>query len=152
MANPPEILGPTIFCSRQKLFFIYFCVPWGISPILSFWFRSLACRGWKLRGRWGWADFGFISFFYCRAQVDINKRLSLPADLRLPDSFISKELSPVLDGPLTRATRRQSLAEIGFGRSETYTKLDKLGEVSFHPPFFISWILPPSMFSSESCY
>ncbi|CAG0921462.1 unnamed protein product, partial [Notodromas monacha] len=63
------------------------------------------------------------------SKVDINKRLSLPADLRLPDSFISMEnLSPVLDGPLTRATRRQSLSEIGFGRMETYTKLDKLGE------------------------
>ena len=29
-----------------------------------------------------------------------------------------------------RATRRQSLSEIGFGRIDTYTKLDKLGEVS----------------------
>ena len=28
-----------------------------------------------------------------------------------------------------RATRRQSLSEIGFGRIDTYTKLDKLGEV-----------------------
>ncbi|CAG0912644.1 unnamed protein product, partial [Notodromas monacha] len=69
-------------------------------------------------------------------QVDINKRLSLPADLRLPDSFISKEsLSPVLDGPLTRATRRQSLSEIGFGRMETYTKLDKLGEGTYATVF-----------------
>ena len=30
-----------------------------------------------------------------------------------------------------RAIRRQSLSEIGFGRLDTYTKLDKLGEVSF---------------------
>ena len=30
---------------------------------------------------------------------------------------------------LPRATRRQSLSEIGFGRIDTYTKLDKLGEV-----------------------
>ena len=29
-----------------------------------------------------------------------------------------------------RKTRRQSLSEIGFGRIDTYTKLDKLGEVS----------------------
>ena len=28
-----------------------------------------------------------------------------------------------------RAIRRQSLSEIGFGRLDTYTKLDKLGEV-----------------------
>ena len=32
---------------------------------------------------------------------------------------------------ICRATRRQSLSEIGFGRIDTYTKLDKLGEVSF---------------------
>ena len=31
--------------------------------------------------------------------------------------------------PLSRASRRQSLSEIGFGRMETYTKLGKLGEV-----------------------
>lgn len=59
---------------------------------------------------------------------DINKRLSLPADLRVPDAFLQKQsISP--EGPLSRASRRQSLSEIGFGRMETYTKLDKLGEV-----------------------
>ena len=65
------------------------------------------------------------------SQEEINKRLSLPADLKLPDNFVEKQaVSPTLDGPLTRATRRQSLSEIGFGRMDTYTKLDKLGEVS----------------------
>lgn len=60
---------------------------------------------------------------------DINKRLSLPADLRVPDAFLQKtSISPEV--PLSRASRRQSLSEIGFGRMETYTKLDKLGEVS----------------------
>ena len=59
---------------------------------------------------------------------DINKRLSLPADLRVPDAFLQKQsISPEV--PLSRASRRQSLSEIGFGRMETYTKLDKLGEV-----------------------
>lgn len=47
----------------------------------------------------------------------------------MPDAFLQKTaISP--DGPLSRASRRQSLSEIGFGRMETYTKLDKLGEVS----------------------
>ena len=64
------------------------------------------------------------------SQEEINKRLSLPADLKLPDNFVEKQaVSPTLDGPLSRATRRQSLSEIGFGRMDTYTKLDKLGEV-----------------------
>ena len=64
------------------------------------------------------------------SQEEINKRLSLPADLKLPENFVEKQaVSPTLEGPLSRATRRQSLSEIGFGRMDTYTKLDKLGEV-----------------------
>ena len=43
-------------------------------------------------------------------QEDINKRLSLPADLQLPEEFVAKvSLSPNIDGPLTRSVRRQSL-------------------------------------------
>jgi len=69
-------------------------------------------------------------------QEEINKRLSLPADLKLPDNFISRQaVSPTLEGPLTRATRRQSLSEIGFGRIDTYTKLDKLGEGTYATVF-----------------
>ena len=68
--------------------------------------------------------------FIAASQQDINKRLSLPADLHLPESFIAKQnASPTIEGPLSRASRRQSLSEIGFGRMETYTKLDKLGQV-----------------------
>ena len=70
-------------------------------------------------------------------QQDISKRLSLPADLRIPESFLAKQSSPLFEGPLTRTDRRQSLSEIGFGRMETYTKLDKLGEVS-HSQLFPS--------------
>ncbi|CAG2104912.1 unnamed protein product [Medioppia subpectinata] len=67
---------------------------------------------------------------------DISKRLSLPADLQLPESFLAKQsLSPTPDGPLTRQMRRQSLNEIGFGKMETYTKLDKLGEGTYATVF-----------------
>merc|ERR1712038_939965 len=70
------------------------------------------------------------------SQEEINKRLSLPADLKLPDNFVEKQaVSPTLDGPLSRATRRQSLSEIGFGRMDTYTKLDKLGEGTYATVF-----------------
>ncbi|XP_046440413.1 cyclin-dependent kinase 17-like isoform X2 [Daphnia pulex] len=67
------------------------------------------------------------------SEQDISKRLSLPADLRIPESFLAKQSSssPIFDGPLTRTNRRQSLSEIGFGRMETYTKLDKLGEGTY---------------------
>jgi len=69
-------------------------------------------------------------------QEEINKRLSLPADLKLPDNFITRQTaSPTLEGPITRATRRQSLSEIGFGRIDTYTKLDKLGEGTYATVF-----------------
>lgn len=62
--------------------------------------------------------------------------MSLPADLHLPESFIAKQnVSPTIDGPLSRATRRQSLSEIGFGRMETYTKLDKLGQGTYATVF-----------------
>lgn len=65
-------------------------------------------------------------------QEEINKRLSLPADLKIPEIFISRQtVSPTLEGPLSRAIRRQSLSEIGFGRLDTYTKLDKLGEGTY---------------------
>lgn len=59
---------------------------------------------------------------------NINKRLSLPADF-IAESYIAKHnVSPSADRQ-SRASRRQSLSEIGFGRMETYTKLDKLGQV-----------------------
>nr|XP_015203559.1 PREDICTED: uncharacterized protein LOC102682506 [Lepisosteus oculatus] len=62
---------------------------------------------------------------------DINKRLSLPADIRLPEGYLEKFAmnSPPFDKPLSRRLRRASLSEIGFGKLETYVKLDKLGEV-----------------------
>ncbi|KAI1301275.1 Cyclin-dependent kinase 16 [Halotydeus destructor] len=65
-------------------------------------------------------------------QEDINKRLSLPVDLKLPQDLLAKmSLSPNIDGPLSRSMRRQSLSEIGFGKLETYIKLDKLGEGAY---------------------
>ena len=85
----------------------------------------------------------YFCFCWWIEQQDISKRLSLPADLRIPEAFLAKQSSssPIFDGPLTRTNRRQSLSEIGFGRMETYTKLDKLGEVSFYNQiyFLISW-------------
>lgn len=70
------------------------------------------------------------------SEQDINKRLSLPADLHLPESFIAKQnVSPTVEAPLSRASRRQSLSEIGFGRMETYTKLDKLGQGTYATVF-----------------
>uniref|UniRef100_A0A3Q3WK75 cyclin-dependent kinase n=1 Tax=Mola mola TaxID=94237 RepID=A0A3Q3WK75_MOLML len=65
---------------------------------------------------------------------DINKRLSLPADIRLPDSYLEKFnlISPALfEQPISRRLRRVSLSEIGFGKLETYIKLDKLGEGTY---------------------
>lgn len=53
---------------------------------------------------------------------DVTKRLSLPADTRLPEGGL---------GPLSRRLRRVSLSEIGFGKLETYVKLDKLGEGTY---------------------
>ena len=66
------------------------------------------------------------------SQEEINKRLSLPADLKLPDNFVEKlAVSPTLDGPLSRATRRQSLSEIGKG--EIHLNVQETKEVAIPP-------------------
>ncbi|XP_058245710.1 cyclin-dependent kinase 17-like isoform X5 [Hemibagrus wyckioides] len=66
-------------------------------------------------------------------KMDINKRLSLPVDIRLPEGYLEKFAmnSPPFDKPLSRRLRRASLSEIGFGKLETYIKLDKLGEGTY---------------------
>ncbi|XP_064785298.1 cyclin-dependent kinase 17-like isoform X2 [Oncorhynchus masou masou] len=68
---------------------------------------------------------------------DLNKRLSLPADIRIPDGYLEKLqlTSPSFDLPLSRRSRRASLSEIGFGKLETYIKLDKLGEGTYATVF-----------------
>ncbi|XP_058396194.1 cyclin-dependent kinase 18 isoform X2 [Diceros bicornis minor] len=68
---------------------------------------------------------------------DISKRLSLPMDIRLPQEFLQKlQLeSPDLPKPLSRMSRRASLSDIGFGKLETYVKLDKLGEGTYATVF-----------------
>ncbi|XP_048048532.1 cyclin-dependent kinase 16 isoform X1 [Megalobrama amblycephala] len=68
---------------------------------------------------------------------DINKRLSLPADIRLPEGYLKKfaSNSPPFDKPLSRRFRRTSLSEIGFGKLESYVKLDKLGEGTYATVF-----------------
>ncbi|XP_078534174.1 cyclin-dependent kinase 17 isoform X1 [Lissotriton helveticus] len=68
---------------------------------------------------------------------DLNKRLSLPADIRIPDGYLEKLQinSPPFDQPLSRRSRRASLSEIGFGKMETYVKLEKLGEGTYATVF-----------------
>ncbi|KAM8976555.1 cyclin-dependent kinase 18 [Pelodytes ibericus] len=69
---------------------------------------------------------------------DVSKRLSLPMDIRLPAELLDKLQmnSPEDDQkPLTRLSRRASLSDIGFGKLETYVKLDKLGEGTYATVF-----------------
>ncbi|XP_029646194.1 cyclin-dependent kinase 17 isoform X1 [Octopus sinensis] len=62
------------------------------------------------------------------------KRLSLPADMRLPENYLAQQgISP--EGQLSRRSRRKSLSEIGFGKMESYLKLDKLGEGTYATVF-----------------
>lgn len=79
---------------------------------------------------------------YCRPQSqrrfsmeDISKRLSLPMDIRLPQEFLQKLQLENPDMPLSRMSRRASLSDIGFGKLETYVKLDKLGEGTYATVF-----------------
>ncbi|NXB31608.1 CDK18 kinase, partial [Eulacestoma nigropectus] len=68
---------------------------------------------------------------------DVSKRLSLPVDIRLPPEFLQKLQmeSPEFPKPLSRMSRRASLSDIGFGKLETYVKLDKLGEGTYATVF-----------------
>lgn len=52
----------------------------------------------------------FVSFCMFLSQ-DINKRLSLPADIRLPEGYLEKFAmnSPPFDKPMSRRLRRASL-------------------------------------------
>jgi len=67
------------------------------------------------------------------------KRLSLPTDIKLPEEFLAKisrqSAQQQLNENLTRKTRRASLSEIGFGKLESYQKLDKLGEGTYATVF-----------------
>ncbi|KAI1710560.1 protein kinase domain-containing protein [Ditylenchus destructor] len=66
------------------------------------------------------------------SEQDIQKRLSLPADIKLPQTVVDKlNRTPTLDNPLTRKSRRASLSEIGFGKLETYKKIFDLGEGTY---------------------
>ncbi|XP_068275285.1 cyclin-dependent kinase 18 isoform X1 [Nyctibius grandis] len=68
---------------------------------------------------------------------DVSKRLSLPMDIRLPPEFLQKlqTESPEFPKHLSRMSRRASLSDIGFGKLETYVKLDKLGEGTYATVF-----------------
>ncbi|XP_069489253.1 cyclin-dependent kinase 18 [Ambystoma mexicanum] len=71
---------------------------------------------------------------------DISRQYALPVDIRLPTEILQKlqldspEL-PDMPKPLSRMSRRASLSDIGFGKLETYIKLDKLGEGTYATVF-----------------
>ncbi|NXX16197.1 CDK18 kinase, partial [Podargus strigoides] len=73
----------------------------------------------------------------CGPLQDVSKRLSLPMDIRLPPEFLQKLQMESSEFPkhLSRMSRRASLSDIGFGKLETYVKLDKLGEGTYATVF-----------------
>jgi len=70
-----------------------------------------------------------------------SKRLSLPLDMHFKERFLSRisltpKLSPSLEAdanqtPPSKSLIRKSFSEIGFGKLESYTKLEKLGEGTY---------------------
>uniref|UniRef100_A0A1I8HUR1 Protein kinase domain-containing protein n=1 Tax=Macrostomum lignano TaxID=282301 RepID=A0A1I8HUR1_9PLAT len=73
------------------------------------------------------------------APVSDNKRLSLPASASLryrhpsPEPRISqvKPMAVISFTSLSKRDRRSSLADIGFGKSSSYRKLEKLGQGTY---------------------
>ncbi|KAM7540729.1 hypothetical protein Aperf_G00000027792 [Anoplocephala perfoliata] len=59
-----------------------------------------------------------------------SKRLSLPASLHLPPHLRQKAIQ-LLEEPMSRRERRLSLSEIGFGKLQSYAKLDLLGQGTY---------------------
>lgn len=57
-------------------------------------------------------------------------RLSLPANINLPP-HLWRRATQFLEGPMSRRERRCSLSEIGFGKLESYAKLDMLGQGTY---------------------
>lgn len=83
----------------------------------------------------------YIFSFLIILQQDISKRLSLPADVRLPESFLAKQsLSPTLDGPISRTLRRQSLVS----DSVTLISLKKLQRIK-HFFFFLLKVISSNL-------
>lgn len=74
------------------------------------------------------------SITHAISRENISKRLSLPADIRIPQHYIVSLTpdSPInWTKPLSRIDRRKSLNEIGFGRLESYQKGTVLGEGTY---------------------
>ncbi|CAH8559929.1 unnamed protein product [Heterobilharzia americana] len=60
----------------------------------------------------------------------VSNRLSLPASINLPP-HLWRRATQFLEEPMTRRERRCSLSEIGFGKLESYAKLDLLGQGTY---------------------
>lgn len=67
-------------------------------------------------------------------QQMMSKRMSLPANVHIPQACISR-CSPTTSQPMSRRLRRASLSEIGYGKMESYVKLNKLGEGTYATVF-----------------
>lgn len=65
-----------------------------------------------------------LFFMYLCVEQDLNKRLSLPADIRIPDGYLEKlQLSsPPFDQPLSRRSRRASLVRCTHSCADTTLK------------------------------
>ncbi|XP_063719529.1 cyclin-dependent kinase 17-like isoform X2 [Symsagittifera roscoffensis] len=68
--------------------------------------------------------------------LNVQKRLSLPFSMRISQSSLEKvaSKSPELldvEQPLSYTVRRNSLQELGFGKAESYCRLEKLGEGTY---------------------
>ncbi|XP_065674244.1 cyclin-dependent kinase 5 homolog isoform X2 [Hydra vulgaris] len=67
-----------------------------------------------------------------------KKRMSLPANLNLyPNMYEQGEAVPSSpsEPTMSRKERRASMAELGYGKMSSYTKLDKLGEGTYATVF-----------------
>lgn len=69
------------------------------------------------------------------SQQMMNKRMSLPANVHIPQSCMNRFSPTATTQPMSRRLRRASLSEIGYGKMESYVKLNKLGEGTYATVF-----------------
>lgn len=108
-------LGFCHFLVNHCYLFRAHSVYWGFTPAFSGFYSTLT----------QFLNWVFCCFFmYLCVEQDLNKRLSLPADIRIPDGYLEKlQLSsPPFDQPLSRRSRRASLVRCTHSCADTTLK------------------------------
>ncbi|MGH0189237.1 UNVERIFIED_CONTAM: hypothetical protein FKN15_033819 [Acipenser sinensis] len=85
---------------------------------------------------------------------DINKRLSLPVDIRLPDGYLEKFAlsSPPFDKPLSRSLRRASLVRAAREGQYRLARAKSIPTKTYSNEVVTLWYRPPDILLGSTDY